>query len=260
VNLVVLAKFASGKKLPPEGEIAKFSFRCDASWIPVDHGMRKFLSLLGEILPADGEVFNWDGLRRRELLVKFAPQPRPGARNPLHDVRLPPPTDTELELGEPVSSAANSSVHCAPCLPDPAQLPGFAAGSETNPSGRLPVRAVGRARKLLRGWSDICEAVGRRSTKLEHRLLKRLNESQGGPIKHFGRGRPPEVFEEDLLSWWNDLDRRYQAHQERLASAKYSLDRPMHYGRRGEEIFPDLSMRVQRRRQGPSNPADNDQI
>jgi hypothetical protein len=267
VNLVVLAKLVGGTTLPPEGEIAKFSFQCDASWFPVDHRMRELLSLLGEALPAGGEPFDWDRLRGREVLVRFAPPPRPGARNPLLDVRMPPPTDTQALPREPAGAVATSSVHHDPCLPDPVAPSGPAAGSETGlhgrtavPSDQAPVGAGGRARKLLRGWPEICNALERRCTAQEKRSLKLLNQSQGGPIKHFGRGRLPEAFEEELLAWWNDQEGRHRELLERDASRKHSLDRPMRYGRRGEEIFPDLSMHLKRRRQGPSGPTDNDQL
>jgi hypothetical protein len=68
------------------------------------------------------------------------------------------------------------------------------------------------------------------------------------------------VFEEDLLAWWHDLEGRYQARREKEASRKHSLDRPMSYGRQGEEIFPELAMHVKQRRKSPPGSTDNDQL
>jgi hypothetical protein len=266
VNLVVLAKLINGTKARPEGEIAKFSFRCDSSWAPVDSKMKNLRTLLGAALSADGEPFDWDWFRFREVLVQFAPPPRAGARNPLLDIRIASCLDTQ-EWGEMRTPGGGTpSVPRDPSLADPAALPAAEGKAETNldgqtalPSAQSPVRTGRRDRKLLRGWPDICNALGIRSADNEKRSLGRLNKSQDGPIKHFGRGRLPEVFEEDLLTWWSDLEGRHQALQEKDASRRHSLDRPMHYGRRGEGVFPELSMHVQRLRQGPSGPADNDQ-
>ena len=110
-------------------------------------------------------------------------------------------------------------------------------------------------RNMLRGWKDICDAVGVRYG--ERRSLRLMNETQSGPIKSLGRGKKPEVWSDDLEQWWHDQEARHQALQEKQASTSATLDSSFEYGRKSETVIPEASMHVRKRRKGQGRPRND---
>lgn len=108
------------------------------------------------------------------------------------------------------------------------------------PSARQP--------KPLRGWKQICSALGRPST--EWRSLKRLNVVKGGPIKTYGRGKPPFVLEHDLNAWLQ----RLQEEQPVAAEGETAEQKPQLPGKgwalgpKGLKVYTEVSMHEKRRR------------
>jgi len=108
------------------------------------------------------------------------------------------------------------------------------------------VGKAARPREMLRGWKDICGALG--VPHDEWRSLRLMNETQSGPIKSLGRGKKPEVWSDDLRKWWHDQEARHQALQEKHASTSATLDSSFEYGRKSETVIPEVSMHVRKRR------------
>ena len=119
---------------------------------------------------------------------------------------------------------------------------------DTNAPARktAPSPANMRPRKLLHGWKDICKAL-----ELPYgawRRLKRMNNSQGGPIRTMGTGIPPQVFEVELISWQADMEGRLRVVDERRKSHKQSLAGARPWGRDNVRTDDKLGMSEQKRR------------
>jgi hypothetical protein len=94
-------------------------------------------------------------------------------------------------------------------------------------------------RKLLRGWKDICAAVEMDHTQSQ--TLKRLNAEAVGPIKSRGPGKLPEVWEDELRSWWADRERKHDQMQQAAISLKAEFAGEKPFGRSGSVIPTDAS-------------------
>lgn len=103
--------------------------------------------------------------------------------------------------------------------------------------------------RLLRGWKQICQVL-KQKTEFDSnsRVLKRLSKTQGGPIRSLGKGRLPEVFQDDLLNWFSDQEGRLNALREKSRSTRASLQEATPYGRSGEKVFHQIRGHEKRRR------------
>lgn len=81
------------------------------------------------------------------------------------------------------------------------------------------------AREELVGWKDICKTV--HMEKKDKRRLRTVNERESGPIKTFGRGVPPRVMKDDLISWWNNLEERIEERRRNQESKRATFLRDM---------------------------------
>ena len=114
---------------------------------------------------------------------------------------------------------------------------------------------VRKPRKMLRGWKDICEALG--VPYDERRSLRLMNETQDGLIKSLGKGKKPEVWSDDLENWWHDQEARHEALRQKQASASATLGDSFEYGRKREIVIPKVSMHVRKRRKGQGRPRND---
>ena len=114
---------------------------------------------------------------------------------------------------------------------------------------------AGKPREMLRGWKDICAHVGLPPDR--RRSVKLLNETQGGPIRSLGRGKPPEVWNDDLLKWWEDQEGRHQTLQEKQKSSQATVSDSFVYGHKGETVIPKAAMYVRKRRKKKDNPPND---
>jgi hypothetical protein len=83
-------------------------------------------------------------------------------------------------------------------------------------SGNAAWRTVEPAGAPLRGWADICVALGCKGTRSKTRQVKRQNQLEDGPIRVV-RGRP-EVDKQQLLVWMHNIEERARAAEESRAS------------------------------------------
>lgn len=113
----------------------------------------------------------------------------------------------------------------------------------------------GKQHESIRGWKAICEFL--EWPPKEWRALKRLNKTQNGPIRSLGRGKPPEVWSDELAKWWEDQDSRIQAAQEKEEPTNAALGSNFQYGRKSEIVIPDTSMHVRKRRKGQGKPRND---
>jgi hypothetical protein len=137
-----------------------------------------------------------------------------------------------------------------PTEPSPAVQAVLAASqppSDRQPgAGAPPPTGTVAPRRLIRGWKELCNKVGLKYA--DRRMLHRLSASQSGPIRTLGRGRPPEAWEDALITWWNDQEKRHAAVRERQESTAATLAGGFEYGRGSETVIPEVAMHLQRRR------------
>jgi hypothetical protein len=261
IKFVVTAKIQNGHRSPPEGSIAKTVIMTDDRLIPCQSEMKQLLTLLADPLPGAGRI-DWQRLRFRRILVRFGPRPTSADRNPVVAFRLPPGPD---------GKGGGDSLEPGPVAP-PAPLHPEGSGSKgEHQVAPLPpgggTHLAGRGAWLY-GWKEIREALGLPREK--ERILRQLNEKQKGPIRRLGRGRPPEVFENELRAWWDDVEGRHEAYQRARATEEEALEKLQQSrrlslkdgrtrGRRGEIVFPEVSMHVKKRRSdSQSRSSEND--
>lgn len=111
-------------------------------------------------------------------------------------------------------------------------------------------------RNRLVGWKDICHALDLAHS--HHRSLKKLNVQKQGPIKCYGRGKQPVVYQDDLFRWYNDVENaRNNVTAEKIKKSddkeREFDDQIRPYGRKGEVISSEGSyakMGVKKRREG----------
>jgi hypothetical protein len=239
VKFVIDAKIQDGRRSPPEGSVAKVVMICDERLVPCRAEMRQLLTLLVGSLPGSSAI-DWNRLIPGRVQLRFGPPPAPRDRNPVLEFRPPPGSDKDHQEGDPEPEQVD------PPFPSPHEGEGPEAQDMPRPA--RPARDVSQSEPgvLLRGWKHICKTLGLRLD--QKRALKRMNETQGGPIEKFGRGRPPEVFKNELLAWWSNLEQRAEASQQTQKARRLTFNDPLPYGRQGEGVFPALSMHVKKRR------------
>lgn len=114
-------------------------------------------------------------------------------------------------------------------------------------------------RKLLRGGLSICEALG--LPKSSWRGLKHMNTVNRGPITCPGRGKPPMVYQHELLAWMDTVKNKGVETAEGTPSDKGTLPGGFAWGKKGQLSFPDVSMGERRRRKDQGKKRKkNDQV
>jgi hypothetical protein len=111
-----------------------------------------------------------------------------------------------------------------------------------------------RARQWLFGPHEILAKLGRRAE--DWKMIKRLNDLYGGPIRNHGSGTKTTVCADELLDWWNNKMIEHQAIEEGLQKLeelqKEGLDsaEPQHNYSRDGTVAPEIQGLVKKRRGG----------
>jgi hypothetical protein len=239
LKFVIAAKIRDGRRCSPEGSIAKIVIVCDERLVPRRPEMQRLLALL--VGPLHGPLrIDWKHLTFRQVVLRFGPPIAPRGRNPVLEFRLPPGSDKDHQEGGVEPEQGD------PLYPSPRQ--GQVAETQDLARQGRPTRGANldELGTLLRGWKEICKTIG--WDPKQHRALKRLNGTLEGPIQTFGQGRPPQVFKNELLAWLVNLQQRYDASQQTQKARQLCFKDPLPYGRKGEAVFPELSMHAKKRR------------
>ncbi len=107
----------------------------------------------------------------------------------------------------------------------------------------------------LRGWTEICDALGAPRGKNSQKRIRQMNELEGGPII-WVRHRP-EANKIELLAWWSDIEGRARRAEECRESSEAARDELQE---RGGIRQQDYSMHSEKRpnakgKAGPAPPS-----
>ena len=103
-------------------------------------------------------------------------------------------------------------------------------------------------KQRLFGWREILEALAMPNTDENTGRIKRLNESDCGPITAKpGRGNRPEVDRDDLLKWWEQRKDRLTELEQRDVDRIATIAEQSNYGR-SETVVHGIGGHVKKRR------------
>lgn len=116
------------------------------------------------------------------------------------------------------------------------------------------IREDGPPKQYLFSWPEILSALNLKNNEADRDRVRRLHDSHGGPIAMPERGAQPKVEKGALLTWWNDLEKRWHELRQREADRQGTIQPSHPYGREGT-VYPELSgsERKRRRRGGQSS-------
>jgi len=186
----------------------------DATWRPVDEPSGDLIRKLRVSAFPQSELQWRNSLIGCWLRVKLGAAPVPGGHNPLQEFESIDPPEGQVVGARPMIAA-------------------------TSPND---------ARRLLSGWQEICAAVGVSCESKSTRKLKELNETRRGPIISHGQGKPPEVYHDELVIWWNNQLEQFREIVEQRSGETQQLGGSHPFGRDGSLVFPDDGMHERRRR------------
>jgi hypothetical protein len=113
-------------------------------------------------------------------------------------------------------------------------------------TGGMEERTPVKPKNYLFGWAAIASAVGQHNDSSFQKRVKAWHRRYGSPIV-FGEGSPRAVHE-DLVCWWNDLQKRWSEVEQRRQDASGSVADTYQYGRE-ETVVTEIRGHVKKRRQ-----------
>jgi len=73
------------------------------------------------------------------------------------------------------------------------------------------------------------------------RSWKRLNETESGPVRIVGKGKPPRVDKGKLLAWRETLTARAEATKQKHRDTSATLAESYPHGRKSQAVLPRIS-------------------
>lgn len=119
-------------------------------------------------------------------------------------------------------------------------------------SGEVIPSRIDPPAKLLFGWAEILQALGRKNGRTERNRVNSANKRFAGPIRSSGRqGGQPFADQVKLLDWWNRLETNSAEIQEQAQqdkAAREAIRKGRHNFGRDGEVSPEVSGSIKRRR------------
>lgn len=111
-------------------------------------------------------------------------------------------------------------------------------------AGRATPKAtasVGKPGAPLLGWKAILGALQVVYSPEVARSWRRLNDTESGPIRIVGKGKPPRVDKDKLLVWQHTLTERGEAADSKRRDTSATLAESYSHGRKSHTVLPGIS-------------------
>ncbi|MGD0092603.1 MAG: hypothetical protein ABSE73_22035 [Planctomycetota bacterium] len=128
-------------------------------------------------------------------------------------------------------ATAPAPATAAPVVADPEARPKTQPGNAAHPP----------ASKMLMGWKAVLAALQVDYSPEATRAWRRLNETEHGPICIIGKGKPPRVDQNKLLTWHKELTERAEVTRQKIEDTDATIaERFTPHKRDSRTVLPEI--------------------